>query len=60
MLAAATGNGPQIDLSIRIPESSRGLRVQVREQLSGGTGTITLPLDIITPTQIAPETAIPH
>lgn len=60
MLAAATGNGPQIDLSIRIPESSRGLRVQVREQLSGGTGTITLPLDIITRTQIAPETAIPH
>jgi VWFA-related protein len=59
VLATAIGNGLQLDFSLKVPAESRQLRVSVHEEASGRTGTVTLPLDIITQAQMAPDNAAP-
>jgi VWFA-related protein len=60
VLASATGTGLQLDLPVKILESSRWLRASVREEASGGKGAITLPLDVITRAEIGPKNATSH
>ncbi len=60
VLASATGTGMQLDLPVKVLENSRWLRASVREEASGGIGSITLPLDVITRAEMKPADAISH
>ena len=60
VLATATGNGLQLDVSVKVPGRSRQLRASVREEASGRTGTVTLPLDVITRAEMAPDNETPQ
>lgn len=60
VLATATGNGLQFDVSVKVPGRSRQLRASVREEASGRTGTVTLPLDVITRAEMAPGNETPQ
>jgi hypothetical protein len=50
----------QLDLPVKVLENSRWLRASIREEASGGIGSITLPLDVITRAEMKPADAISH